>query len=83
MGDEVTIDPVVFWERMAKLYKSWAVRALGPCLPRAPRHALLLHPRAPATPSSPTTLSPQRISRVPHTHTHTMHTPAALCSRCD
>ena len=32
MGDEVTIDPVVFWERMAKLYKSWAVRALGPCL---------------------------------------------------
>ena len=32
MGDEVTIDPVVFWERMAKLYKSWAVRALGPYL---------------------------------------------------
>ena len=29
MAEEVTIDPVVFWERMAKLYKSWAVRALA------------------------------------------------------
>ena len=45
MGDEVTIDPVVFWERMAKLYKSWAVRALGPCL-----QTLLPLTAAPAAP---------------------------------
>ena len=27
------IDPVVFWERISKLYKSWNVRARRQCLP--------------------------------------------------
>ena len=32
MGEELVIDPVVFWERISKLYKSWNVRARRQCL---------------------------------------------------